>query len=57
MADPTDVATAVAAALAEVSVDGVVELKMDGERKVVPIGDDRGGDQIVTVTVEPASKG
>lgn len=54
MADIIDLSTVIASALSEVSVNGTLDVEMDGENKVVAIGKHSGEDVEVVVTVTPA---
>ena len=56
MADANDVATAIASALTEVSVAGVVDVEIDGKTKVVPVGSFNDPDVVVSVMVKPGAK-
>ena len=54
MADIKDISSVIASALGEVNVSGKLDVTMDGEERVVAIGDK--GDQVtVTVAVQPVS--
>ena len=53
MADIKDVSAAVQSALIEIGVDGKLHVEMDGEQQDQPVGDDRGQDVQVIVTVVP----
>ena len=56
MADANDVASAIASALTEVSVTGIVDVDLDGKTKVLPIGDTKNPDVVVRVMVDPGAK-
>lgn len=53
MADIQDISTVIASALEEVSVSGKLDVIVDGEERVVSIGD-KGDDVVVRVVVEEA---
>ena len=53
VADIQDISTVIASALEEVSVSGKLDVIVDGEERVVSIGD-KGDDVVVRVVVEEA---
>lgn len=53
MADIKDMSTVIASALAEVSVNGTLDVEMDGDSKVVSLGSLSGEAVEVVVTVKP----
>ena len=52
MADIKDVSTVIASALSEVSINGTLDVEMDGNSKVVELGALSGEAVEVTVTVK-----
>lgn len=53
MADIRDVSTVIASALSEISVNGILDVEMDGDSKVVSLGPLPGDPVEVVVTVKP----
>ena len=53
MADIKDITTVLASALAEASVNGTLDVKMEGDNKITPLGELDGEGVEVIVTVKP----
>jgi hypothetical protein len=53
MADIKDVSTVIASALSEISVNGTLDVEMDGDSEVVNLGTLPGDPVEVVVTVKP----
>ena len=53
MADIADLSTVIASALSEVSVNGTLDVEMDGDNKFVKLGTQSGEAVEVIVTVTP----
>ena len=55
MADIKDLSDVIQSALTEIGVDGKLHIEMDGEQRDKLVGDDRGQDVEVVVSVKPVA--